>query len=543
MQRFIPVAFIAPIATFAQQLPDAGQLLQQIRPAAQPPARQIPGTSVEERPAARPVDGQRVLVQGFRITGSSVIPQDELLPLVSDAIGKELSLAELDALTQRITRRLREAGLFVARAYLPAQDIRNGVVEIAVLEGRLGGLQVENTAGLAPSALAPVDSLTSGDPVTRKKLEDTLLALAELPGTQLKSVLRPGSAVGTSDLLVTLTPGPAFSGSANIDNYGNRYTGATQLAANLLWNNPSDHGDQASLRAETTGSGFNYARLGYQVPFGRSATRMGATGSYMHYRLGKDFEVLDADGHASIGSVFVLYPFLRGRDANWWGQFQYDRKQLVDRVGAVAASTEKTLGNWTAGVSGNVVDTLAGGATNSLSLVGVRGHLALDATTAVIDQVTAASAGNFSKWTASFQRAQNLPAEFSMLFSASGQWSSKNLDSSEKFSLGGAYGVRAYPQGEALGDEGRLLSLELRRPLAQNWDARLFYDDGRVTTNRRPWTTADNSRHLAGYGVGVAYATGRFALRMFAAWKGNTGQPTSDPDRTPRVWAQGVTYF
>ena len=39
------------------------------------------------------------------------------------------------------------------------------------------------------------------------------------------------------------------------------------------------------------------------------------------------------------------------------------------------------------------------------------------------------------------------------------QLSSKNLDSSEKFTLGGIGGVEAYPSGEASGDEGRKISL------------------------------------------------------------------------------------
>ncbi|PZN73481.1 MAG: hypothetical protein DM484_22590 [Candidatus Methylumidiphilus alinenensis] len=45
------------------------------------------------------------------------------------------------------------------------------------------------------------------------------------------------------------------------------------------------------------------------------------------------------------------------------------------------------------------------------------------------------------------------------------KWPQKNLSSSEKFSLGGPYGVRAYGVGEAPSDEMLLLSAELRASL------------------------------------------------------------------------------
>ena len=43
-----------------------------------------------------------------------------------------------------------------------------------------------------------------------------------------------------------------------------------------------------------------------------------------------------------------------------------------------------------------------------------------------------------------------------------GQLAFDNLDSSEKMELGGAYGVRAYPEGEAFGDEGYIATAEAR---------------------------------------------------------------------------------
>ncbi|PKO29918.1 MAG: hypothetical protein CVU34_20390 [Betaproteobacteria bacterium HGW-Betaproteobacteria-7] len=543
MKRFAPLVLLLPAVAIAQIAPDAGRLLQEIHPAPALPAPKAPAATVEETAPAPLPDGATVAVRGFRITGATAFPEAALLPLVADAVGKELSLADLDSLAARITRHYRNAGYFVARAYLPAQEIADGNVEIAVLEGRIGKIEIDNQAGIAASALAPAGALTPGDVIHAGAMEEKLLALAELPGVEVKSTLRPGTAVGTSDFLVEVGPGRAFNGSVDVDSFGNRFTGAHRLGASLFWNNPAGLGDQASLRLQKSNGDFDYARVGYQLPFGAAGTRVGAAWSEMRYGLGKDFAPLDATGEASIGSLYLQHPILRSRTASLFGQVQFDDKRLTDRIDVTTTKTDKQLHNWTLGLNGNFIDGLGGGGNSTLALDYTTGRLELDSASDAIDAATARSAGSFSKWNLSFQRLQRVMGDVSLLLSVSGQLAGNNLDSSEKFVLGGAYGVRAYPQGEAAGDEGHLISAELRWQLAQAWQAQAFYDDGRTKINRDPWVPGSNRRHLAGYGVGAAWASDGFSLRLFAAWKAGTGAPTSDIDRSPRIWVQGAAYF
>lgn len=543
--RALPLCILPWLAlpAFAQIPPDAGRVLEELRPTPALPAPKARPTTVEERPAIVPSNGRRIAVRGFRLTGASAFAQAELLALLADGAGREMTLAELDGLAARITRHYREAGYLVARAYLPAQEVKDGQVEIAVLEGRLGQVEVRNAVELASSALAPLVALVPGESLSLRALDASLLALADLPGIEVKSTLRPGAAVGTSDLLVEVARGTALNGSVDFDSFGNRYTGAHRLGGSVFWNNALGLGDQASLRVQTSDGGLRYGRVGYQLPLGSRATRVGAAWSEMRYKLGKDFAALDADGEASVASLYLLHPFVRGREASLYGQVAYDDKRLIDRVGATATRNEKALGNWTFGINGNLLDGLGGGGSNSFSAVYTQGHLDLDAIMTVVDRATAGSQGSFSKWSLSLQRLQRLSGDVGLYLSASRQWAGKNLDSSEKFSLGGAYGVRAYPQGEAGGDEGQLLSAELRWQLGDAWQVQGFYDDGRIAINRKPWTAAANDRHLAGYGLGAAYAGGGFTVRMFAAWKAATGIATSDIDRSPRIWVQAAKYF
>lgn len=143
---------------------------------------------------------------------------------MADAIGKELTLAQLQTLADRISARYHASGFLLARAYLPAQDIRNGVVEIAVLEGRLGKLAVSNGSTLTDARVASrLSGLREGEALDGGALERELLLLNDLPGVQVRSTLRPGASVGTTDLDIQLARHAPYSGSVELDNYGNRY--------------------------------------------------------------------------------------------------------------------------------------------------------------------------------------------------------------------------------------------------------------------------------------------------------------------------------
>jgi len=146
----------------------------------------------------------------------------------------------------RISDYYHANGYFVAQAYLPPQDIKNGIVEIAVLDGQYGKVPLNNKTRLSDRiANNLLGGLNSGDPVMSDPLETRLLLLSDVPGVNVKSTLVPGADVGTSDLLVDLTPGKSVTGSVDADNAGNRYTGEYRLGATVNLNNPTGNGDVA----------------------------------------------------------------------------------------------------------------------------------------------------------------------------------------------------------------------------------------------------------------------------------------------------------
>lgn len=534
-------------AAIAAQPPDAGQMLESIKPPPSlPPASS--GVLPEQLPArpamALPAD-VKVFVKAFRIAGATALAESQLLPLLQDAAGREWSLAELQGLADRLTRHYREHGYLLARAYLPAQEIRDGQVEIAILEGRLGRVTVNNRS-LVGDAVAErqLSALQAGEAVQAERLERRLLLVNDLPGVEVRSTLKPGASLGLTDLDISLEAGPRLSGNLEIDNYGNRFTGSTRAGATLALNSPGGLGDTLTLRGLSSGAGMNYGRLAYQLPVGAFGTQAGLAWSQMRYELGGEFKALHSQGDASIVSAYVLQPLLRSRRNNLNGQLTYEHKALNDRVEATSTVTDKTLDVWSLGLSGDRLDGLLGGGATQYSASLVAGNLQLDPTSAALDAAGLSTQGNYSKLAFQLVRVQRLTDSVSLKGQLSGQAAGKNLDSSEKFTLGGAYGVRAYPQGEAAADDAWLVNLELRYSPAQDWQLSGFYDAGNGRISHSPVTgAANNSRRLSGAGVGLAWSKpADISLQAFVAWR-TAGEPTSDHDRSPRLWLQAVKYF
>lgn len=513
--------------------PNAGQVLRELQtPPAAPPSA-APALRVE--PATDTASGSqaKALIKSIAITGNQEIPTSELLPLVSALVGSEQTLAQLNAAARSITAYYRSKGFAVARALLPAQDITSGAVSITVIEGRVSSSRIANTSRL-PDALVGsyIGDVKPGDVIRSAQIDRGILLLQDTPGiASSRATLQPGASVGTSELLIEVTPAQMLSGSATLDNYGSRYTGEYRVGGNFALASPLGRGDQLSFSALTAGSGLSFGRLAYQIPVGSNGLRLGAAYFDTRYKLGREFAALDAQGSANSTSVFAAYPFIRSPLRNLNGTASYEAKNLNDRVNSTNITTDRKVGVTSLGLVGNLQDTWLGGGINTADLTFVMGNLNIASAGALaIDVASAQTNGSYSKVTFGLSRLQRINDTTQLLLSANGQQAGKNLDSSEKFSLGGPTGVRAYPTGEATGDEGLKGTVELRHLYSANWQVTAFYDFGTVRINKTPFgAAAPNSKNLAGAGFGVNATFDKVQVRAALAWRTDGGLPASLP--------------
>ncbi|MDQ3124526.1 MAG: ShlB/FhaC/HecB family hemolysin secretion/activation protein, partial [Pseudomonadota bacterium] len=465
--------------------------------------------------------------------------------------GRELTLPELHNAAARITRFYNDRGYVLAQAYLPAQDVVGGTVTIAVVEGRYGAIELRNQAGV-PDGLAGgvLSGLNTGDPVAIALLERRLLLLSDIPGVAVHSTLSPGAEVGTSDLTVDLTRAPRISGSLEADNAGNRYTGAYRFGGSINLHNPTGLGDMISLRLLASTEGLAYGRLAWQAPLGDAT--VGVAYTHMQYQLGREFEVLDAGGTADIFSVFGSYPLIRSRNANLYALASFDAKFLSDEIGLVSQVSDKEIQALTVGLRGDSRDGFGGGGWNVGSLFWTSGELDIESPfERAADAMTAQSQGGFNKLQYAVSRLQTVSGPLSIYGSLRGQMATDNLDASEKMELGGAYAVRAYPEGEAYGDEGYVATVEARLALDQ-WTASLpgrfqligFVDTGEVNFAHDPWFTGSNHARRSGVGAGVVWSgPDDLFVRVTYAHRLGDQIATSAPSDSGRVWFQIVKLF
>ena len=407
----------------------------------------------------------KLVVKSLQIIGSLALSEAELIVVADFKAGSALTLAELRSMAMKIEKFYHARGYIVAQAYLPAQDINDGAIKITVAEGHYAKIMVRNQSNVAGGVVSGLmDGLSSGDIITAGALESHLLLLSDLPGVQISSALVPGASLGTSDLLLDILPGKRITASIDADNAGNRYTGAVRVGATLNFNEPTGQGDVASLRLLTSGEGLNYFRASYEMQIGKA--RVGAAHSSLEYALGKEFENLLANGTAQVTNFYGNYPLRRSRDANLYTGLSYETKRFQDRLDSVMALTDKTAHVWTASLHGDHRDNFGGGGSNSYALALTSGQISILTPAArAFDAATAHSNGHFGKLGFSASRLQTITNRLSLFARIDGQIASKNLDISEKMELGGMYAVRAYPEGEAYGDQGAVASVEARLQL------------------------------------------------------------------------------
>lgn len=122
------------------------------------------------------------------------------------------------------------------------------------------------------------------------------------------------------------------------------------------------------------------------------------------------------------------------------------------------------------------------------------------------------------------------------------QQASKNLDSSEKFSVGGIYGVRAYPSGQGVGDRGWLSQVELRQKIG-DVTGFVFYDQGAVAVNVNAWSGATALREkVVGSGLGIRKELPKgWNGELLVAARNSSTLPSDNSSRGPRALAS-VTY-
>ncbi len=551
---FFAAAVLAGYAQ-AQVRPDAGATQRDLEPRTLEVPRASPPLLTEPaRPALKADDTQSFRVTAVRISGNTAFSADVLLVLVKDdLVGRAVTLAQLQAAAAKITEHYRARGYLVARAYIPQQsvDASGSAIEIAVIEGVLGRVSTDNRSRLSDTTVAGYAArLKPGALLTVDTFERPILLLSDQAGVGgVNPVLKAGEATGSSDLNLELAPAPIASGQIEADNHGSRFTGEGRVSTQVNFASPFGRGESFSARLTESFSGLTAGTLRAALPLGSDGWKLGMSYGDTRYKLGRNFTSLQASGTAQSYGATLQYPWVRSQRWNFNSTLSADSRRLDDRVASTNSDTPKKTDALGLTISGDVRDPLLANSVFVWSATASSGRLAInEATARAADATSAMTQGNYRKYTLQLLYLQQLTENLSLYSSVSAQLAGKNLDSSEKFALGGAQGVRAYPGGEAAGDQGALASVELRYALSPWRGATptlvLFTDQGHTQTSKNQFVAGNNSRSIGAAGLGVTLTKNDdYALRVYWATKTGNAAATADTDWSNRVWVQFIKFF
>jgi hemolysin activation/secretion protein len=541
-------------AAHAQQKPAIGEAVRQAVPPALPAEKPpglptVGGVPTEPPMQALPGGGTEVVVREFAVIGNRVIDSATLLALVQPEQGGSLSLAQLDAMATRITHYYRTKGYFVARAYIPAQEIVDGKLTIRVVEGNYGKFILSNHSLVRDDVVQGLlDDIKDRDIVSLDTLERAMLIINDTPGVKVvRADVMPGEQVGTSDFAIGTEAMPAYNGYILFDNDGSTYTGKQRLLFNADWNSPSGRGDRLSGSGMVTNhTGLLYGQLAYSMLLGTDGTRAEVAVSRITYELSGIYQALDATGTANGAELNFSKPLKRTRNDSIAATLSLAYRDLTDKVGATATELTKRSASISMGISEKRDHALFGYSGLSQGSVSVTaGSLHFkDELAAALDALGARSRGGYGKLNLSASRISSLPSQWTLTTSIKAQASlgSKALDGFERMSVTGAAGVAAYPTSELSGDHAALARVELARPLLVDGPVPLsvsaFTDYGWAKVEGLPDGVKD-SRGVGDVGLSLsAFTAGGALLKLQVAHRTAGGPPLSESASRNRVLFQ-----
>ncbi|MDN5062812.1 ShlB/FhaC/HecB family hemolysin secretion/activation protein [Aliarcobacter butzleri] len=475
------------------------------------------------------ISNKKIFIKDFSFVGNKAISSEELKNSINSYSNKELTYNQIQEVLSIVTKIYRDKGYFVARAYLEKQDLlkNDNVLKITIMTGSYGKFKLSNNSLANSDVLQKIlDDTKAENIISSEKIERALLLINNRAGVKVfRAEISPGEEVGSSDFRIETSPTKKVDGYVVADNYGSRYTGYNRLQALANINSPFNIGDKLTVSGlVSNGTDLKNGKLAYETPLLSNGLKANFAYSRTNYNLVKEYKALDADGNSNIYEVGLSYPVVLKNDESLYAKIKYYHKDFNDymdnvkyedkTVNSIVASLDYTknyfLGEFPSRLFSNI--NLTSGHLSNSSNVDDGRYNKIDAY--VSNEIAFSEIFSFN---------QTLTAQKVL--------GHKNLDGSEDISLGGAYGVRLYPDSEQSGENGYVLNFELLSKLpnisSYYHKVGLFYDIGDVYAEKNQDTTFERKR-LKDIGLGYYANYEDFFVRAQIAWNANSDEVQSE---------------
>ena len=456
---------------------------------------------------------EQIVVKDFNVVGSSIFSKEELNQAVKSYRNRPLTLPELFQARSTITKLYTDQGYVSSGAYIPPQELDDGTVKIAVLEGKLAEINVSGTENLSPNYVSSRIEAAAGKPINVDNLLAALQLLRLDPlidnvSAELSAGIRPG----TSLLDIKIQEADVFNISTSLNNSRSPSVGSNQRSIGINHGNLLGFGDQFNFEyANTKGSdAFDFS---YGLPLNaKNGTLKFAYGNNFNDVIEEAFTPLDIESESRYYELSLRQPIL-----------VKPTKELALGMSLTRTESETSLQNRDFQLSRGADDN---GETkisavrlfqeyvnrNDKEVLAFRSQFSLgvDALNPTINDDDEPDSTFFS-WRGQSQWVRRLDEDFLLLLRGDAQMAGGSLVPLEQFRLGGVSSARGYRQDLSLGDSGLFASAELRIPVLRfkEFDGLLqvapFFDIGTV------WNSGDleiSNATLPSLGIGLNFSMG-----------------------------------
>ena len=501
----------------------------------------------------------KILVKDFKFDGNLYYSNQELEEVIKEAVNKELVYDQLINVTRAISNHYKANG-FLATAFLPPQDINDGVIKIKITEAVLGTIifDVEEEEKLNISKenirLKLLYKIEDSGVLNIDQLDKNVRNLNKIPGINALAELEEGKNFGETNIKVTAINTETIFGNTLVDNNGSRSSGYNKITNTINIDGLFNMGDRLAFTNVLSGDHHvkdnheesNYYAVSSTMPVGYNGMLATLRVSKMEYKLSAPFDSTKPSGYSSEYNLSLNRPLIVSPNFNLNTSFSLGNNKYVNDLGTGNNSDKDVLKSiFNLGFDSR--DERLGGGINygSFALSLAKNDLTNNLSNYETDQSTSDNNGRNFKGTLNLNRMQKLTDKTNLLVKFNGQLAADNLDGADQFSLGGPNAVRAYPSSEAAGDAGFVASLELKRNLFKNLESTLFYDYGKIKLHKSLWkdwnstNKLKNNYHLQGYGVSVGIPIFQnFSINATHAKKigSNSGRDSSGNDVDGFSW-------
>jgi len=499
-----------------------------IKPKAGEPDITLPDQSA----GAAPSEVKSIPVTRFEVDTSELLSAEEVDHALAAYRGRDVSLKELFDAVAQINKLYDSKGTQTSRAILPAQDIKDGVVKIRLIEARIGVIRISGTPDPQIGFVQERLRQRSGDLLSVGGLEQDLIRFNTLYQAQLRANVTAGSEVGKTDLTIEVKEPKRHNFTTFFDNAGSDSVGESRSGAIYRGNGLLNLGDSLQLSASGTQGSRSYG-ISYSTPVNRDDLRLDMSLSQARIEVvNGPFVPLEITGRSRDFTVGLTQPFAVSLTEQWAAYGRLSLKNSVSLFGGIMQQ-ESDLHVFSLGVSGEARrDTVAWSIDNSMNwgakVLGGDAH--------------------FAYYRGNASRIDRLSPRVQLLTRAGVQYSfDRVLPSGEQFQAGGTSTIRGFSEGLLSGRNGFALSAELRAmayapspdmpadtsPVVQVLG---FIDHG-AALPYRPGQSTTQDDYLTSAGVGFIIDFGsRVTTRVTAAWPLEQN-PAERLQRSPRVLA------